>query len=307
VIDSWHSYPSIYHLGHKAVSTLLDGPVLVQEKVDGSQFSFARDADGALLVRSKGATMHPDAPEGMFVRGVDTAKRLLPDLHEGWTYRGEYLAKPKHNVLAYDRVPEGHVILFDINDGHEGYLSPEVVRDEAARLGIEAVWTLQTTDSLSLEEIREHLSTVSVLGGQKIEGVVIKPAAYDVFGQDKKVLMGKFVSEAFKEIHASEWKKENPGPRDILQTLGQSYRTPARWHKALQHLIEAGSIEGSPRDIGLLIREVPDDVLKECEAEIREALFAWAWPHVRRSITAGLPEWYKGELLRHQFDSEQPS
>lgn len=300
---SWHSYPSIYQLGHKAVADLLNGPVMVQEKVDGSQFSFARDDDGTLLIRSKGAQMHPEAPEGMFQRGVDTAKRLLPDLHEGWAYRGEYLTKPKHNVLAYDRVPNGNVILFDINDGHESYLPYAEVANEADRLGIEVVPLLDATDALTLDRIRELLLTTSILGGQRIEGVVVKPLAYDVYGLDKKVLMGKFVSEAFKEIHSAEWKKANPGPKDILQGIGEQYRTPARWYKALQHLTEAGSIEGSPRDIGVLIREVPDDVLKECEGEIRDALFAWAWPHVRRSITAGLPEWYKAELLKRQFES----
>jgi len=35
-----NSYPSIYNLGHHAIATLLDAPVLVEEKVDGSQFSF---------------------------------------------------------------------------------------------------------------------------------------------------------------------------------------------------------------------------------------------------------------------------
>jgi len=33
------SYPSIYNLGHRYLGDLLDGPVVVEEKVDGSQFS----------------------------------------------------------------------------------------------------------------------------------------------------------------------------------------------------------------------------------------------------------------------------
>jgi hypothetical protein len=36
-MNSWHSYPSIFTLGHSAISDLLDGPVCVEEKVDGSQ------------------------------------------------------------------------------------------------------------------------------------------------------------------------------------------------------------------------------------------------------------------------------
>ena len=30
-----HSYPEVYQLGHKLVSNVLDGYVLVQEKIDG--------------------------------------------------------------------------------------------------------------------------------------------------------------------------------------------------------------------------------------------------------------------------------
>lgn len=37
--DSWHSYPSIYALGHRAIVDLLKGPVFIEEKIDGSQFS----------------------------------------------------------------------------------------------------------------------------------------------------------------------------------------------------------------------------------------------------------------------------
>ena len=93
------------------------------------------------------------------------------------------------------------------------------------------------------------LDRESVLGGQKIEGVVVKPLNYDLFGPDKKCLMGKFVSESFKEIHGVEWKKENPAPTDVVQAIAASVRTPARWHKSVQHLRERGLLQDSPRDI----------------------------------------------------------
>ena len=142
---------------------------------------------------------------------------------------------------------------------------------------------------------------MSILGGQKIEGVVVKPFAYDKFGADKKVLMAKFVSEAFKEIHSAEWKKSNPTKGDVLDVIVASLRTPARWNKAIQHLRENGEITDSPKDIGALIREVQADVLKECADDIRMRLFSWARPRVQRGVVAGLPEWYKNELLNRQF------
>ena len=55
------SYPKVFNLGHAAMADLLGGNVVVQEKVDGSQFSFARTDSGQLLFRSKGAEIHPEA------------------------------------------------------------------------------------------------------------------------------------------------------------------------------------------------------------------------------------------------------
>jgi hypothetical protein len=301
---SWHSYPSIYALGHRAIADLLNGPVLVEEKIDGSQFSFCITEEGEIKVRSKGAQLHPDAPEKMFTRAVDSVRELAPTLTPGWTYRAEYLQKPKHNSLAYDRIPQKHLIVFDINPAHEEYLPYDAKATECARIGLEVVPLVYRGKVSGIADFRMFLDRESVLGGQKIEGVVVKPEKYDLFGLDKKCLLGKFVSEAFKEIHAREWKESNPGPTDIVERIAGDYHTQARWQKAVIHLSERGEIEGSPRDIGKLIKEVPTDIKKECEQEIKDRLYAWAWPQIQRKVTAGLPEWYKDELLKRQFETQ---
>jgi hypothetical protein len=295
-MGSWHSYASIFALGHRALSELFDGPVLIEEKVDGSQFSFGI-IDGELMARSKGKVMVIDAPEKMFESAI-TVIRTLP-LHPGWTYRGEYLQKPKHNCLAYNRTPRNHIILFDINTDEECYLTYDQKAAEAERIGLEIVPRMHEGALEGAEHLRILLDTESVLGGVKIEGVVVKN--YAKFGPDKKVLMGKFVSEAFKEKHVKEWKAANPGKMEIVQALIAGLKTEARWNKAVQHLRESGNLEGSPRDIGNLLKEIQADVKKECEDEIKEALFRYAWPQIQRGIIAGAPEWYKQKLMESQF------
>ncbi len=295
-----NSYPSVYALGHTAIADILDGDVVVEEKVDGSQFSFA-NLEGQLVVRSKRKHMHPDAPEKMFEKGVEVVKEL--DLHPGWTYRAEYLAKPKHNTVAYDRVPNSHLVLFDINPGLESYLSPTNKADEATRLGLEVVPGFFVGRVESMDHLKELLDTDSFLGGAKIEGVVIK--RYDRFTRDKKAMIGKYVSEAFKEKHSKEWKKSNPTRTDVIQRLIVELRTEARWEKAAQHLEEDGTLEGSPRDIGALIKEIPADVLKEEREYIAEELFKYAWPHIKRGLTAGMPEWYKERLAQLAFTTTE--
>lgn len=313
-------------MGHRLLKGLLDGDVNVEEKVDGSQFSFGLvpsntddsgnvvdvvyktlpDGPYSLKIRSRGCVMHVDAPEKMFSSAAETVRRLADVLTPGWTYRGEVLAKPKHNSLAYDRVPSGNIILFDINTGDQGYLSYEEKKREAERLGLEVVPLLFSGRVTSVEDFRRFLSTTSVLGGQNIEGVVVKPRAYDLYGLDKKVLMGKFVSEAFKEVHRKAWGENNPTSKDIVAQIVAAYGTPARWQKAVQHLREEGKLVDDLQDIGPIIKEIPGDVLSDCEQDMKDDLFKWAWPHIRRGLTSGFPEWYKDQLLRRSFDESAP-
>jgi len=300
-----HSYNKIFNLGHKALEELFLDPVTVEEKIDGSQFSFGLDDNGVLHCRSKGQVLNIDAPEKMFTEAVETAKELSPLLIAGWTYRGEYLKTPKHNTLAYDRVPEKHIILFDIDMGEEDYFkSREAKEKEAARLGLEYVPQLAAGTFTSWEPLKELLQTTSILGGQTVEGIVIKNY-HRICPMTKQVLMGKYVSEAFKEVNRGDWRDRNPGPRDIKEQLVESYRTPARWQKAVQHLRERGELEGTLRDIGKLIKEVQSDVHEECAAEIQERLYSWARSDVLRGVIRGLPEWYKEQLAEKQFSEAQ--
>lgn len=296
-----HSYPSIFNMGHRMVLDLLKEPVYVQEKVDGSQFSFGLGEDGTVLTKSKGAVVYLETCDKLFKGAVEYVNSIKDKLSPGYTYRGEVLCRPRHNALAYDRVPNHNVVLFDINTGEEQYMKYSDVAEEAKRLDLEVVPLLYTGMVDSAEALKALLDTTSFLGGQKIEGVVVKPVNYYQFGPDKKVLMGKYVSEAFKEVHGGEWRKSNPTHSDGIEQVALAYKTPARWSKSVQHLRDAGLLEDSPKDIGKLMKEVNVDVLKECEAEIKELLFKAAWPKIARIITAGLPQWYKSALLDKQF------
>ena len=300
MITSWHSYPKIYNLGHAAVRDIFNGPCVIEEKVDGSQFSFGV-FDGELRVRSKGQQLVVGAPEKMFIEGVKAVDSIKHMLMDGWTYRGEYLKSPKHNTLKYNRIPTNHVIIFDINPAEEQYLGPLDKLEECQRIGMECVPLLGCSIS-TMEEIQVMMDRESILGGAKIEGLVIK--RYDLFGPDKKVVMAKHVSEAFKEKHGTEWKKSNPSKSDIVQMMIETYKTEPRWRKAVQHLAESGDLEDSPRDIPKLMKEVSQDILAEYENEIKQALFKWAWPKISRGVTGGLPEWYKDMLMKKQFGNE---
>jgi hypothetical protein len=296
------AYPKVYNLGHPALTDLLVGEVVVQEKVDGSQFT-AGLVDGELVCRSKGTQLNLESPGGLFKPAVDTFRRLWSEgLLNGLVYRGEALAKPKHNTLAYDRAPTGGVILFDIDRGPEQRLNLTEFYEETHRLGLEHVPFVYRGpgEELDLATLDSWLELESCLGGARVEGVVIKN--YHRWGRDGKMLMGKHVSEAFKEKHRTEWRASNPTRTDILTDLIATYAHPRRWEKAVERLRDAGELEHSPRDIGKLITAVPTDVREECEHEIKDILFSYFWPAIKRGTSRGLAEWYKARLAESQFD-----
>jgi hypothetical protein len=297
---SWHSPGKIYAIGHANILDIFSEDVEITEKIDGSFCAFGKFFDGKIKIRSRNQEFDINAPNDMFVKAAETVKQLAPNLQEGWTYRGEYLQKPKHNTLAYNRAPNNNIILFDIATGHESYLSYEDKVKEAARIGLELVPLIYEGKVSSSDEILKFMDRESILGGQKIEGVVVKN--YKRFGSDGKVLMGKYVSEQFKEVHNEEWKKSNPKSGDIIQRLQEKYRTPARWNKSIMRLKERGELLNDPKDIGNLMKEVQTDIEAECKEEIKEALYSWARKEILRHSVKGIAEFYKDQLLKKAFE-----
>jgi hypothetical protein len=296
-----HSYPKVYAIGHAAVTELFDGPVLIEEKIDGSQFSFGL-VDGQVQMRSHGAEIHAvdgGASEKMFNAAVQTVQELAPILHDGWIYRAEFLSKPKHNNLCYERVPLKHLILFDINIGNDQYLSRFEKEQEANRIGLEIVPALFLGVVLGLDQITALLDRESCLGKVKPEGFVVKN--YDRFGRDGKVLMGKFVSEAYKETASKNWKLTNPTHAEVIDLLGATLRSERRWEKAIERLRDEGQLKHEPADIGPLIKTIQQDIAAEEQEFIVQRLLEFAMPKIMRAATAGFPEFYKRKLLESAF------
>jgi ATP-dependent RNA circularization protein (DNA/RNA ligase family) len=297
-MEKINSYPKVYAIGHPAVADLFADEVLVEEKIDGSQFSFARVGD-TLHFRSRGAIIYDDNPEKLFAAAVNNVREIKDRLNDGWVYRAEFLQKPKHNILSYERIPTRNLILFDINTGDEQYLSRTGKEEEAERLGLEIVPVLYRGMVDKPDILLALLDHLSILGKVCVEGIVVKN--YARFGKDKKALMGKYVREDFKEVHAREWKAANPSVGDIVFQLIASLRSERRWEKAVERLRDLGELEHSPRDIGKLIKAVQDDIREEETEFIKQKLYEYAVSRIIRGSTAGLPEWYKKRLLEDAF------
>jgi len=269
-----NGYPKIYNMGHSAIRALFEDEVVIQEKVDGSQFSFGM-FNGELKFRSKGVEVDPQNA-GMFKQGCDAVKKVSDRLRDGIVYRGEYLQKPKHNTLKYDKIPSNHIVIFDMQDGigTEKYFTHEEVMEEAKCLGFDCIPQYTKQKINGLDDITNLMKNESYLGGCKIEGLVFKN--YNKFTNDGKACMGKHVSEEFKESHQKDWKGRNPTGKDVLELISTGLCTEARFKKAVQKLRDMGNLQNSPKDIGELMKILTIDIKEECSDDIKEALYKWA-------------------------------
>lgn len=293
------SFPKIFAIGTQYITDLFREPVEVTEKVDGSQFVFGK-IDGKVCMRSKGAEVFPEAPQDMFKTAVDRVLNM--DLPDGFVFYCEYLRQPKHNVLTYSRVPKNNLVLFGVATAG-GFLSArDDLVEHAIKLDIDVVPLVFQGEVSTPEALMGFMEQESFLGGPKVEGVVVKNYArpFLLGGQPIPLMAGKLVREDFKEVHRETWGKENTG-RGKWEDFVEGYRTEARWAKAAQRLRERGDATGTPKDIGALMKEVRQDIEAEERAEIERFLWKTFGPDLLRKATAGLPEWYKAELVRSAF------
>lgn len=247
----------------------------IQEKVDGSQFSFTLDGELKFYNKKKQVSKNV-----IFVTTIESITLLSSSVkfNPDYVYHGEAIRKQRHNVIAYSRAPRHHFILFEIYSKTHGYLKLDECQREADRLGLEMVQTLyQNTDPqitpvskcLEIIELIEQNKIESCLGG-KIEGIVLKHLHY------KK--QGKTVATKLKLV-TSQFKESRPGKLygpTFIESLVSKYKTEARWRKALQHVQESlppGSKDDDIRREFMI--ELKADFIKEHETEVKNLL----WEH----------------------------
>ena len=299
------SYAKVMQTGHRTIAELFIGnkdSIFVQEKVDGSQFSFKFEG-GGVQCRSKSVMINEYDCPAQFRAAFDYVRSLKAELlPEGWVYRGEVLDKPKHNTLKYDRVPKHNIILFDIErgDGTQDYIKPTELARYAELIDLEAVpvFFYGSEQPLTKEdciELVRDLKPTSILGGVPIEGVVIKN--YEQFDPYQyQPQRGKIVSDDFKELHQTDWKGRNPNQKGKLEAIKDALATEARWVKAVQHLRDEDKLTDGPEDIGPLMKEVQLDVEAEKD-EVLDLLWEAFGKELKNAAAKGLPEWYKQRLL----------
>ncbi|MBU1067343.1 RNA ligase family protein, partial [Patescibacteria group bacterium] len=116
------AYPKIFTIGQDYIKDIFNEDVEVTEKIDGSQFCFGR-VNGELCCRSKGKQIFFDAPEKMFNEAVEFVIKNGDKINDNTVFYCEYLKKPHHNALNYERIPQNHLALFGISTIGDKFVS----------------------------------------------------------------------------------------------------------------------------------------------------------------------------------------
>ena len=297
------AFPKIFSIGTDYIKNIFENKVEITEKIDGSAFSFGK-IDDILYLRSKGEQLFPESPVKMFKEGIDYILSIEDKILNNTIYFCEYLKKPKHNVLKYDRIPQNHLILFGVSDNTGTFFRKEhkELSKFAKDLDIDVVPLIYKGNIKNADELLKMLERKSILGDIDIEGIVVKnyKQPFLLGGQPIPLMMGKFVSEKFKEVHRKNWGKNNTG-KGKWETFKESFLTNARWDKSIQHLKEKDELENTPRDIGKLIKEIQNDVEEEEKENIKNFLWKEFGNEVLRYSIKGFPEYYKTKILKNSF------
>ena len=303
---SIQSFPKIFHIGENMIQNLFKGEVEITEKIDGSQFDFGITKDGEIVMRSHGQELtNTDIPK-MFKKAARQVERIGSFLQEIGTrdmyFYCEYLEKPHHNTLTYLRIPNNNLYLFGIYKGGCWVSDPEILCEWADKIEIERPNVLYIGSIKNPEELEKYLETDSILGNTKVEGIVVKnynePSMRGSFFIP--ISMGKYVSEKFKEKHDKNWK-ENKTIKGNIELFIASFRTEARWQKAIQHLKENNELENAPKDISKLMKEIDRDIKEEELENIKDVLLRIYLPDIQRKAKAGFAEYYKKQLFERGF------
>jgi hypothetical protein len=306
-------YTKVYTLGDPKVRDLFAiGEVVLEEKVDGSQFRFGVNANGELWAGSHRVDFTlAKQPDKMFQKAVDYVESIKDRLQPGWAYFGEFLATPRHNTIAYERTPKNGIMLFDVYTNPEltdnvtnAWLSPTGVQQVAEELDVDGprIFAELSSAPESFQALVPYLERKSYLGSAVIEGIVLKN--YSMATTDPYhghcPMMAKYVRQSFAEENRENWRQQ----RDIGAQLIARFKTVARWEKAVLHLRDDGKLEGSMRDMKNLVQEIQRDI----DEEAKDAIVEMLWNHfegpVKRGVLGGFAEWYKDRLATGQFSQE---
>jgi ATP-dependent RNA circularization protein (DNA/RNA ligase family) len=166
-------YPSIERLDKAVHLFTPETGIVVQEKLDGSNFGFYYQ-NGEVVFQSRSRLLDPE-PEKMFRPAINSVHLSLDiafdkmENYPDYVFYGEAIGTGK---IKYD-TPQKFVLYDVYNREHDSWLTDEEVTALAFRLSLATVHVLYTGCWQGLDHIKSLLGK-SHYGDVQAEGVVVK-------------------------------------------------------------------------------------------------------------------------------------
>ena len=270
----------------------------IQEKVDGSQFSFYNDGKTLRFFNRGKKKLPPYA--GPFKRTANALSHL--DFPTGVVFHGEAIGSRQHNVLTYGRMPRYGFVLFGAERDNK-HLTPSELTKLAKETDLELAPIIYVNKDESVdpyekicELMQERLQ--SFLGGDA-EGMVLKHLSYTNSKGEVCASKFKFVYPKFQEVHKNKRTKHVETVDGFLEGLVTWFPLQPRLSKAAFRLRDNGKIdidsddpETRRRNGTRVKRELRRDLEKECEQLIKDELWVFFSKRILDAAVEGAVEEY---------------
>jgi hypothetical protein len=259
-------FPKIRYPGDSATDGILDGPVVVMEKLDGANFRWRWD-DDMLYIGTRNHWYHEsdDNIPHAFSHAIDHIKHSSenPQRFEDYTFFGEamHLHSLEYENVDYEVPDKGsaypadltpNVFVFDAWDNEaDEWAHYNDVMQMTNQMGLTPAPPLEYGDP---NELSLDVPDESVLGGPP-EGIVVR--RLDGTVRSKKV------TDDFKEKNATTFNDAKKAATDAGEFVA-TYVTDARVEKHAHKLVDEGEYDELQMQ---MMERLPEAVLRDVFAE----------------------------------------
>lgn len=283
MVNNFPKYPSIKRIGHPKTNGVLEGDeVLVQEKMDGSNFRFTYNGEG-IIFGSRNSVRNADTPltpedignhpiQGQFEGVVDYVLEKIDwsniDMFKGDVFFGENMYP---HTIEYDFESVPRFLGFDVyNVEKESYVDPDTSFEIFENLNLPRIPILERISVSDFDPSEYEIPESQYRNGNP-EGIIMtNPEGYP----SHRPVKAKRWTEEFAEKHKSGSNPCNESPDNDTDKFVAQYITKQRIKKHAHKLIEEGKWEALQMEMmeDLPMRVIEDAWEEEYETVIRENL-----------------------------------
>lgn len=263
-------FPKIKYPSHRETDGLLDGEVVVLEKLDGANFRFTWDDDGDLKIGTRNVVYDDPWDENRphaFEHSVEYIEDVVDHVadvdlvffgesmhlhsldYEGIDWENPHKGAP-HVPLDSDTP---NVVLFDVwdNEGEE-WLDWDEVEEWSFVLGIPHAPVVERGEP---EDLALEVPEESEFGGPP-EGIVVR--------RTDGLVRAKKVTEDFKEQNAISFNDPSKASGDAVEFVA-AYITEPRIEKTAHKLVDEGEYDSLQMP---MMEDLPRRVIEDAFTEI---------------------------------------